>query len=161
MDLRIVTMSVKDVQADKQTLKKLKMLTRKTTGEQLKFSDNSKDLTILCYNNNNLIGLCNITDKSPNRHFANEQDDNNSNVPYLYNYMCDASYKQKKPSVTIMNFIKNLYNDDLNLDILDDNNHAKQFFEKNNFINMGNYSAGIKVYDMYTFKSDESTENSS
>jgi hypothetical protein len=151
MDLRIVTMSVKDVCADKQILKKLKMLSRKTTGEQLKFSDNSKDLTVLCYYNNNLIGLCNITDKSPNKHFPNEDDD--SHVPYLYNYMCDASYRQKKPSVSIMNFIKELYNDDLNLDILDDNLHAKQFFEKNNFVNSGSYSAGVKVFDMYTFKS--------
>jgi hypothetical protein len=149
MDLRIVTLSVKDACADKQILKKLKMLTRKTTGECLKFSDNLKDLTILCYYNNNLIGVCNIADNSPNKHFTNEIND--THVPYLYNYMCDASYKQKKPSVTIMKFIKDLYSDDLNLDVLDDNAHAKQFFEKNKFINMGNYTAGIKVYDMYTF----------
>lgn len=159
MDLRIVTMSVKDIKSDKTVLKKLKMLTRKTTGECLKFSDDLKDLTVLCYFNNNLIGVCNITDKSPSRHFPNEKDD--SHVPYLYNYMCDASYKQKKPSVAIMNFIKSLYRDDLNLDILDDNNHAKQFFEKNNFINMGSYNAGVKVYDMYTYKNDETSESSS
>jgi len=155
MDLRIVTTSVKDVNADKQTLKKLKILARKTTGEQLKFSENIKDTTILCYHNNNLIGVCNIGDKSPNRHFPNEKDDD-SHIPYVYNYMCDASYKRKKPSVMIMNFIKNLYEDDLNLNILDDNNHAKQFFEKNNFKHNGNYNAGMKVYDMYTF-----TKNSS
>jgi len=155
MDLRIITLSVKDVNTDKQILKKLKILVRKTTGEHLKFSENIKDTTILCYYNNNIIGICNISDKSPNRHFANERDDD-SYVPYLYNYICDASYKKKKPSVMIMNFIKKLYEDDLNLDILDDNNHAKQFFEKNNFNNTGSYNAGLKVYDTYTFSKNSS-----
>lgn len=152
MDLRIETMSIKDVCNDKKKIKKLKLLVRKTTGEQLKFSDDIKDLTILCYFNNNLIGMCNITNNSPNKHFPNEKND--SYVPYIYNYICDASYKQKKPSVAIMNFIKDLYHDDLNLDILDDNTHAKNFFEKNNFINSGTYSAGIKVFDMYTYTSN-------
>lgn len=159
MSLRIVTMSVKDVCADKPNLKKLKILTRKATGEQLKFSDNSKDLTVMCYYNNSLIGLCNITDKSPNRHFPNEKCED-SHVPYIYNYMCDASYKSKKPSVAIMNFIKGLYNDDLNLDILDDNHHAKRFFEKNNFVNSGSYSADVKVFDMYTFENKNSKNSS-
>jgi len=131
---------------DQSSVRQLKILSRKSTGEQLKIFGN--DYIILCKHNANIIGMCCIAKKSPEVHFENEKD---CEIPYLYNYICDKKHKKKKPSVAIMNFIKQ-DTDEINLDVVDDNDIAINFFEKNNFVRKGIYRQTIKTYIMYTFK---------
>lgn len=67
--------------------------------------------------------------------------------------MCLAVHKKKRPSVFIMEFIKSFLepaHKEINLDVLIDNIHAQQFFEKNKFIEQGDYVQGSKEYKMYT-----------
>lgn len=149
------------------TLKQLKQLCRKTTGEQLKIFDGDK--MVIAKHNKKIIGLCCIASKSPERHFPNEE---TFDVPYLYNYMCDLSHKSKKASLAIMNFIKELHSEGvqvdalqssevsenskkspkyINLDVMKDNTHAQQFFEKNGFKKNGVYTQRINEYIMYTY----------
>lgn len=141
---------VSDIKQDASTLKQLKQLCRKVTGEQLKIFDD--DIVIIAKYGKKIVGMCNIAFKSPESHFENEV---NNKVAYLYNYMCDITQKAKKPSVVLMNFIKdyvmtNVDCKDINLDVEIDNIHAQQFFEKNNFIQVGKY-ARSKEYFMYTY----------
>lgn len=153
MELNVSHSNIKDLKADKVVFKQLKQLSRKTTGEQFKTFDD--DIIILCKSNNKTIGMCNIAMKSPESHFENEQE---SEVAYLYNYCCDLTHKKKKPSVAIMTYIKeyilnsNIEKKEINLDVLVGNKHAMQFFEKNNFVIVGDYSnnAILKDYKSYT-----------
>lgn len=122
------------IRLDAVALKQLKQLSRSCTGEQLKIIGN--DRLVLAKYNNKIIGMCNISMVSPELHFENEIGD--PKIPYLYNYMCIAAHKKKRPSVLIMEFIKNLIKDDLskeiNLDVLIDNTHAQNFFQKINLL---------------------------
>lgn len=150
MGLEVISLNIIDLKKCATSIKQLKMLCRKSTGEQLKIFD--KDTIVLCKYNNRIIGFCCISMESPSKHFENED---NNEIPYLYNYMVDLSQKKKKPSVAIMNYIKDSvktgnFKKYINLDVLEDNKHAIQFFEKNNFIENGNYQNGINVYKKYT-----------
>ena len=139
---------ISDLKADKDLLKKIKILSRKVTCEQLKIFD--EDTIIICLYGTKVVGVCCISMKSPETHFDNEEVE----VPYLYNYMCDITYKKMRPSLSIMCYIKTCLklggNRFINLDVLDDNAHAMQFFEKNNFVKAGEYNQSIKQYIMYT-----------
>jgi hypothetical protein len=161
----IVEIFDSDIKVDK----RLKQLCRKTTGEQLKIYPDDKVIT--CRYNNKIIGMCCIAMKSPEGHFENEDE---YEVPYLYNYLCDLTQKKKKPSVALMNYIKtylknNYYNPDINcdlnpnqkmeinLDIDEDNAHAMQFFEKNGFNYVDNYVNNhiMKIYKSYVCSLEE------
>jgi hypothetical protein len=149
MDISFVT--VDEIKTNPTALKQLKRLTRAATGEQLKIF--SGDLIIMAKHNSKIIGMCNIAMRSPESHFTNEI---GREIPYLYNYICDFSQRKRKPSVHIMNFVKTFliekkYENDINLDVLVENTHAQNFFEKNNFIKSGTYEQSYKEYVMYTF----------
>jgi hypothetical protein len=148
--LKIVEKSVIDVKKDSDLYKKLKQLIRSTTGEQLQIYDD--DNVVLCYSNNKVIGFCCISMKSPESHFENEIE---MEVPYLYNYICHIQHKKKKPSVVIMNYLKSVNSKVMNLDVLESNLHAQQFFEKNKFSQVGNYQHGTNTYISYTFMASE------
>jgi hypothetical protein len=127
--------------------KKLKILCRKITGEQLKlFND---DTIIIVTYNKKPIGICCISNKSPESHFENEQNEFSNSSIYLYNYLCDVTYKKYKPSVALMNHIK-ATKKSINLDIIAGNEHAYQFFKKNGFTHVGEYSNGKNDYKMYS-----------
>lgn len=150
-------MSIIDLKKDTKALKQLKQLSRKSTGEQLKVFD--EDSIIICKHNKNIIGMCCIAMKSPESHFENEAE---IEIPYLYNYVCDISQKKKKPSVAIMNFAKDFIDvqkigKEINLDVLNDNHHAMQFFEKNNFVKCGEYQQSVKEYIKYTYVFPDTT----
>lgn len=144
VDLRLEKILTSEL--EQSSVRQLKILCRKSTGEQLKIFDN--DYIILCKHNSNVIGMCCIAKKSPEAHFENEKD---REIPYLYNYICDKKHKKKKPSVAIMNFIKQDA-DEINLDVLTGNDIAIKFFEKNNFVRKGIYNQRIKSFIMYTFQ---------
>lgn len=143
--MNVFSQPISEFKKDEASVKQLKQLCRKMTYEQLKMYD---DTIFVCKYNNKIIGFCCVAMKSPESHFENEND---REVAYLYNYICDIQHKKKKPSVALMNALKDKY-DEMNLDTLIDNFHAKQFFEKNNFIKCGEYSQGIKQYDMFSYK---------
>ena len=129
--MNIYSISINEIKLDKNLVKQLKQLSRNTTGEQLKIFDG--DLAIIAKFNTKVVGMCNIAMISPESHFTNETD---KKIPYLYNYMCSHSHHSKKVSVAIMTFIKDLinvgeYEKEINLDVMVDNDHAINFFKKN------------------------------
>lgn len=146
----VVTVSHATVAEFKQTsdLKQLKILCRKVTGEQLKIFDEDI-IVIVRASNKKIIGFCNISMKSPEVHFDNEAE---TDVAYLYNYITDLSQRKKKASVALMNYIKKLYKEaTMNLDVALENTHASKFFERNGFMEVGEYKKSIQKYHMYTF----------
>lgn len=158
MSVIIEKYSIEDIKKNEKYLKQLKQLSRKTTGEQLKIFDG--DTIVIALYNSKIIGTCCIAMRSPETHFKNEFD---NKVPYLYNYVCDITHKKKKPSVSIMLYIKDFVKDliasetstndilnEINLDVEITNDRAINFFEKNNFIPQGLYQQSVKEYKMYT-----------
>jgi hypothetical protein len=146
--------------------KQLKQLSRKGSCEKLRLYGNDLIMYAISHSNpshsnpshsnpGKVIGMCAISLKSPQTHFANEID---NEIPYLYNYICDKS-KKRKQSLALMNYIKNwaktLGKTQINLDVLDDNIHAQQFFEKNNFHRDGEYINAQNTYIMYTCSIEE------
>lgn len=148
-DLVIKEFPISEIRATDALLKQLKQLSRKATGEQLKMF--YKDQIIIALYNKKIIGMCCISDESPLKHFENEK---TAKVPYLYNYICDISHKKRKPSVAIMNYIKQKYmlegKNLINLNIEKNNTRAVKFFERNGFIECGEYNQSIKSYFKYT-----------
>jgi hypothetical protein len=139
---------------DKFQLKSLKNLCRNMTGEKLLMKDDDEIVigTIggtINKKRSGIVCFCNISMYSPGNHFENEK---NTRVPYLYNYICDAFYRKHKISYQMMDYIKNLYCKEkyINLDILDDNIIAKKFFEKNGFVFVKDFNAGGKKFLSYT-----------
>lgn len=160
MSLTFLDLKCSDICKDMK--KKLKFLIRKMTGEQLKIFD--KDNIVIGFYNNKVVSMCCIGYNSPEEHFENEKD---KKVPYLYNYICDVSYKKYKNSLHLMNYVKQYIQDlsiivednleehdydQINLDVEYNNEHAQTFFEKNDFVFQGDYKQGSKEYKMYTFK---------
>ena len=160
-NLKFIFTNCKDVKSC-DFYKKLKGLSRKMTGEQLKLYD--KDDIIVGFYNNRVISMCCISFSSPEQHFDNEKD---KKVPYLYNFICDVSYKKYKNSMYLMNYTKEYIQDlsiivednleehdydQINLDVAYENLHAQKYFEKNDFKFQGDYKQGTKEYKMYTFK---------
>jgi ribosomal protein S18 acetylase RimI-like enzyme len=139
----------KNEHKDERTYKQLKILCRNNTGELLRLFNN--DLVIYAKVGTKIIGMCAVGMKSPNDHFDNEIYDD---IPYLYNFICDKS-KRKRQSLSLMNYIKDWAikrNDKyINLDVLSDNKHAQNFFERNGFINCGIYRTTKLDYIMYTY----------
>lgn len=125
------------------------------TGEKLFMKDDDEIIigTIGGQNNKKRSGIvcfCNISMNSPGSHFENEK---NKEVPYLYNYICDAFYRKHKISYQMMDYIKNLLykeHKNINLDILEDNIIAKKFFEKNGFVYTSDFNVGGKKFCAYT-----------
>ncbi|MGL5935425.1 MAG: GNAT family N-acetyltransferase [Cetobacterium sp.] len=154
--MQVIKHSIIEFKTQQKYLKQLKQLSRRMTGEQLKLLDSGDIVTVL--HNDKIIGMCCITMKSPGGHFNNEDD---ANIPYLYNYICDISHKKKKPSVFIMNFLKDSLKNYpfINLDVEIENDHAKQFFERNGFVYQGDYGNNIKEYKMYTFTFDKHSDS--
>lgn len=152
-NLQILNTKVDEIKKDNMSLKQLKQLCRKTTGDQLKIYDD--DTMIICKYNGKIIGMCCIAMKSPESHFENENDEKSGEIPYLYNYMCDFKYKSKKAAMHMMFYIKDFIHitkniKEINLNTSVDNTHAQQFFEKNNFVNCGEYQNSRGIYKMYT-----------
>jgi hypothetical protein len=141
---------VKELKECKKSIKELKMLCRKMTGEQLKIIDD--DFIIVGRINDKIKCFCCISIKSPTKFFNNEKD---ANIPYLYNYICDAAYRKDKISVSLMKFIKMTSASqgykDINLHVIKDNTKAIKFFERNSFMNVGEEKINNKDYKMFTF----------
>lgn len=98
-----------------------------------------------------ILGICMISKKSPKEHFNNEDD--HTNVPYLYNFAIDIGNindKELKASVSLMMRLKiDLMQNEgiwkwlnpedpckpahINLDVLVEDEHAKNFYKKNGF----------------------------
>jgi RimJ/RimL family protein N-acetyltransferase len=150
MNIEVSLVPINEVKLDAVVMKQLKRLSQITTCERLKIFDD--DLAVIAKYNKKIIGMCNIAMKSPEGHFPNEQE---HEIPYLYNYMCDKAHYKKKASVAIMNFIKDLikngdYVKEINLDVLVENTHAQNFFKKNNFIENGTYQQSVREYITFT-----------
>jgi hypothetical protein len=147
-DIELNEIKFQNLSRNDKIYKQLKILCRNNTGEQLRLFGN--DLIIYTKMGTKIIGMCAVAMKSPNDHFDNEIYDD---IPYLYNYICDKS-KKKKQSLLIMNYIKNWAINNkkkyINLDVLMDNKHAQNFFEKNNFTSCGIYRNVKYEYIMYT-----------
>ena len=143
---------------DKETKKKLKKLCRKTTGEILKVYPDH-EIIIGFKNNNKVVCMCCISPFSPEYHFENE--DEESPVPYIYNYLCDQKYRKHKISVSQMYYLKDYIREndkftikEINLDILKENDHSLAFFMKNGFKIVGSYKniATENEHNSLTFK---------
>ncbi len=137
-----------------EVIKKLKKLCRKMTGEILKILDGH--LVVFAYYKKNIICMCCISLFSPEKHFDNESDEN---IPYLYNFICDSSFRYLKNSAQLMIYLKQYISEQLkakyiNLDIVHNNQHAINFFEKNGFKYVGEYDKDFgraEKYKKYTF----------
>jgi hypothetical protein len=148
-DIEVKEIKFQDLCKNDKIYKQLKILCRNNTGEPLRLFGN--DLIIYVKMGAKIIGMCSVAMKSPNDHFDNEIYDD---IPYLYNFICDKS-KKKKQSLLLMNYIKNWAikcgKKYINLDVLADNKHAQNFFEKNNFKTCGIYRNIKYNYIMYTY----------
>jgi hypothetical protein len=156
-ELEIVKMSSDDVMKDEQLMKQMKQLCRKATGERFRIFGGHEVIVCKLKSNKKLAGLCCISMRSPEAHFPNEKNINNSNkeVPYLYNYMRDIKHIKYEPALAIMLYIKQyirgkLYTE-INLDVAQGNNRARRFFERNGFKYMGEYIQTSTKYDMFTY----------
>lgn len=165
-EIKLERVKVEYVKQDAKSLKQLKQLIRHATGEQLVIREG--DWIILCRVNTKIIGMCCITHTSPERHFHNENED--TLVPYIYNYVCDYKHRSKKPSVILMKYLVEFYDQiygdllntmenigmhqsdtkQLNLDVRSDNQHAQQFFQRNGFEKKTEYQNGSSQYYSYT-----------
>ncbi len=103
-----------------------------------------------------VLGYCFISSFSPEQHFEDED-----RAIYLYNYICDRKYSAEKPSVFLIDVIKNTYpTKNLNLDILQSNARACEFFKKNGFERVGEYVKRAQLkngteevfYDSFTYR---------
>lgn len=141
--MEVISFNITDVKKNKDLLFELERLCYKTLYTELSMRD--EDVIHVCYYKSIVIGACCVSMVSPGRRFFNEK---TSVVPYLYNYFCDPGHRDKKPSVKLMLYMKDLLKEykELNLHVDCDNEHAKKFYKKNNFVDVGNF----KFYRMYT-----------
>jgi hypothetical protein len=138
---------------DKGLIRKLKIICRKMTGEPLLAFPEHKIFIVFNTSDQDAkpIGFCCVSNFSPENHFDNES----TGAFYVYNYICDAKYRKLKQSLFLINHIKSLGND-LNLDILKNNEHAKKFFIRNGFkyvkdYNMKKFDTQTIYYESFTY----------
>jgi RimJ/RimL family protein N-acetyltransferase len=162
--MQIHTGVFKELKPD--VIKKLKQLCRKATGERLIVLPEhcvvygKVNTKVNAKVNAKVVAMCCVSPFSPELHFENEL---RRNVPYIYNYMIDATHRKNKVALELMTFIKAAFasgdvvekTSEVNLDILEGNNHAIRFFERSGFAPKGDYvkkmgDGSERTYKMYT-----------
>lgn len=147
--MNLEKIKISDAAEDIELLNELEKLCQRFLGEDLvmRMQDEIVICTFCDENKQVIIGVCCISMQSPIHEF--------SEIPYLYNYICNSDYKKYKPSVAIMNYIKefliSLNHKEVDLHVDRDNNHAIQFYEKNKFVFIGKYLGKYKCYTSSLF----------
>lgn len=148
MQIEIVEVNIIDIKKCKTSIKQMKILCRKSTFEQLILIDT--DIVILAKYNKKIIGFCCIAKTSPQLHFEKQAEENNKEIPYIYNYMVDISQKNKKIGFNIMLYLKTRFTN-INLNILEHNLRAVAFFTRSNFKEVGIYEIDNKSFRMFSY----------
>lgn len=145
--MKIKKYKVIDIINNEKIMKRLNTLSKLLNDTQIQFRE--EDNIVICYHDDEVIGCCCIAMHSPTYNFKNENNGMHR-IPYLYNYICDSAYRYLKPSVSIMNYLKESLKSygEINLHVDTNNLHAIQFYKKNNFKHVGLF---LDKYYMYTY----------